>query len=396
MRGFLRRIGFSLIAVSLLCSAYTVVAADEASSSFKMGGYSLKAGNVFAAYQMFEAAARLEPANRKYSSKLREVGKLASIRAESIAHDYMDKKPSIVDRTPLKEAKTWFEAAIKYDPSNSSASKALADLNASISAAAQSARQVTEAVKLGNAVNAEGALANLARFRSVVPEIESAEKELKAVRLAESAKVEWSKRFRINAIDDLDKAQRAASPDNTYVQAIAKQVKGDIAEFVVREAPTSPSSLKETIRALDIAHNALAVDPTNATALRMKVEQTSRLSHLLLDEDPTIASTSSPSNAARVRLEVLRHYERWAGADARAADEAKVAANKAYPGVRIRLIVESEQDCGVSHNEELVEKVRRSLGQVAAISEIGAALTFRLKKLTCSSSDVPMLNVQQV
>ena len=124
-----------LVAATLLSSALHVDAANDAKSYYKSGDKLLKSGNVFEAYRDLQAAVQREPSNRKYQAKLQEAAKAVSTQTESLARDSLNKD--------FSQAKTLFEAALSYDPTNSSASEGLAELSGRISIASSAARQAT-------------------------------------------------------------------------------------------------------------------------------------------------------------------------------------------------------------------------------------------------------------
>jgi tetratricopeptide (TPR) repeat protein len=384
---FPRRLLRPLTAVALIILQFAH-ASDDAKSQFKAGDALRKSGQLFAAYQALAAAVKSDPSNRKYAAKLQEVGKLASVQAVSLGQDSL--------RTNLKEAESWLQAALVYDPSNASAASALADLNARIVAAKQNAESLIEAIKHGQTDRAERTLSDISRFKDVVPELAVAERELAADRSAESAKVAWAQRDQTSALGDLTKANQLASSDNTYVYQTSRDVRSAIVDFILQDAPSATLSLKDTVRMLHLVDSALSVEPSNATALKLRNEQVSRLASIVFDSNPAERSATSQSNAARIRLESFRLYEKWIADDARFIPQAQSTRSAAYPAVRLRLIIDPAPNCDANNQTGKVnDALRHSLGSVIAFIDGKSDLTIRLKQISCSSVDQPMTNMQQ-
>jgi tetratricopeptide (TPR) repeat protein len=375
-----------LIAATLLSSLPAVNAANDAKSYFKSGDKLLKAGQVFEAYKDLETAVQRDPSNRKYHAKLQEAAKLASARTESLARDASNKD--------FAQVKTLFEGALRYDPTNSSASQGLAELNAKVSSASSVARQTLDAIERGDTEHAEGILANLSKFRGLIPELESAARELRADRVVEEAQSAWSRHDSLNALKEVREAEELASQGNLYVPRVAHGVRQGIADFILQSAPVSPSSLKEIVRALEFAEYALSVDSENAGAIKIKMEEVPKLV-ALLQSDQHVSPAASPNTAARIRMEILRRYQKWISSDPSLISQGETAVKAAYPALRARLIVDPSQNCDGVHNAEVLEAINHSLGRVAVLSDSDGDMTIHVKKVTCSSSDVPMDNVQQ-
>jgi S1-C subfamily serine protease len=378
---------FMLVAAVLLIVG-TGWAADESKQHFNSGEKLLAAGKPFEAYYEFLAASHLKPSNRKYASKLLEAGKAASIRADTVAQESL--------QTDIKQAQVWFAQALSYDPSNSSAAQHMAELDRSISVARDTARNTISMVRRGDTAHSEGVLSNLTRFRPVIPEIDLAEDELRADRTLERAQSEWTQRDRINALRDVEQAEHMASADNTYVRDAARKLRTDVADFIVREIPSQPTSLMETVHALQLADTALSVDNANPAAIKLKMDEATNLRKLIFERLQDSFS-ATPANSARIALEILRRYEKWINSDDRFASEGEKLTKAAYPALQVRLVVSDFDNCeGAPSKDQVIAAVRQALGRVARLSESNADATIRLKKITCSGSDVPTDNVQQV
>src|SRR5579862_2777721 len=289
MRVTVGRISGCLVALVLLLSGQSLLAADDAKVYFKAGEDLLAGGKPFEAYQDLQAASRLQPLNRKYASKLQEAGKLASSHADTLGQEALQKD--------LKEAKQWFEAAIRYDSSNAVALQHLKDLDRSISTAQEMVSRTIVDIKRGDTAHTEGILSNQVRYRSLVPEIELAEKELRANRMLEQARSEWARRDRIDALRDIQQAELEASPDNTYVRDTAKKIRADIANFILNEIPGTPVSLEDTIHALDLADSALLVDNTNGAAIKLKMDHSQKVAPWVFNRVQNLPSATHADSA---------------------------------------------------------------------------------------------------
>src|SRR5690349_11210266 len=95
-------------------------AENQAKVHMKSAETLLKDGKPFEAYQEADAAVHLDPNNKKYREKLSQIGHAASQLAEAKARERMGSDP--------QDARTWLEAALRYDGSNLSASQALSIL----------------------------------------------------------------------------------------------------------------------------------------------------------------------------------------------------------------------------------------------------------------------------
>src|SRR5262249_25331396 len=90
---------------------------NGAKDYFKSGEKLLKAGQVFEAYGAFQAAAKRDPSKKKYAAKMNDAGKAAAVRAQERGHAALE--------TDMAEARIWFQAAVGYDNTSSSAAQAL-------------------------------------------------------------------------------------------------------------------------------------------------------------------------------------------------------------------------------------------------------------------------------
>ena len=212
--------------------------------------------------------------------------------------------------------------------------------------------------------------------------------------MVEMARSAWSRQDSLSALKEVKEAEESAARDNSYVPRVARTIRQSIADFILKSAPVSPSGLKETIRSLEVAENAISVDPENAAAVKIKMEEVPKLV-TLLHNNQLVTSASSENSAARIRMEILRRYQKWISSDPSLASQAQAATTAAYPALRVRVITDPSHNCDAMHDMEILEAVRHSLGRVAMLSDDNGQLTIRIKKVNCSSSDVPMDNVQQ-
>ena len=134
----------------VLLGMYSFPAENQAKAHMKSAETLLKDGKPIEAYQEADAAVRLEPNNKKYREKLTQISRAASQLAEAKARERMGSDP--------QDARTWLEAALRYDPSNLSASKTLSALELLISEISKKADQVRELLDSGKLFEGEADL----------------------------------------------------------------------------------------------------------------------------------------------------------------------------------------------------------------------------------------------
>ena len=352
---------------------------------FKSGEALLKAGQPFGAYQRLAAAVQRDPANHKYSRKMQECGKAASLRAETIARTFSE--------TKLKNAIAWFEAAVRYDNSNQAAVKGMSELRGRISAATESAKKIESSAREGNTENANTVLSTLSLYRGLIPEIDSAVREVRAVHTINSAVEEWSHKDRLGALNDIQTALEFASSSNTYVLSSAQQLRTSIADFLVSQAPTD-GSRDNVVRGLQFADSALSVDPNNYTAKKLHERGTAALATFAFD-DNRFSHTSYNTSASRVEIQTLRQYQKWLSSDPRFPSTLAKLQSNAYPAVHVRVDVDPSSSCGALDSATVSDTVRQALGNIAVLGDKGD-VTFSLNKLNCALTDIPTQNVQSV
>src|SRR5207237_211282 len=135
--------------------------------------------------------------------------------------------------------------------------------------------------------------------------------------------------------------------------------------------------LKEIVRALEFAEYALSVDSENAGAIKIKMEEVPKLV-ALLRSDQHVIPTTSPNTAARIRMEILRRYQKWISSDPSLISQGETAVKAAYPALRARLIVDPSQNCEGVHNAEVLEAINHSLGRVAVLSDSDGDMTIHV------------------
>jgi len=371
--------------VAILFAASAVEAINYAKVYFAEGNKLLAAGKPVEAYQEFQAALKVEPSNHKFQAKLVEAGKLAAAD--------VDKRGEAALAINLQEAKTCFEAALKYDPANESASQHLSALDLRISDARETAKKIIGEIKRGDTAHSEGRIANLKLFRSFVPDIELAERELGANRAVEAAKAGLAQHDKSACLKNIEEAERLASVDNGYVRDTAQQLRTDIANDIIKEAPQAPTSFDDLLRALKAADDALGIDKSNPGATKIRSDDTPKLTSLVFQR---VDGLGTKPQTARAGLELLSRYQSWVSADDTFVQRAEKLSKAAYPAIQIRVVISKGDNCDSTRTDAVLTSMRQSLGRIARVSDSVGEIAVHLDHLSCSVSDVPVGDVQRV
>ncbi|HLG13185.1 MAG TPA: hypothetical protein VJH03_01510 [Blastocatellia bacterium] len=133
--------------IVLMSHGVTVRGQMRPKDHYKDGEKLLKQNQVYDAFQEFSQAAKLEPANKKYQTKLTEVGKVASVRAEAEARQEANVRPHMI--------LLWLRRAVEYDPSNASAAEWLIRVRNDVDRASRKAAEAQDALNRGDLQVAE-------------------------------------------------------------------------------------------------------------------------------------------------------------------------------------------------------------------------------------------------
>jgi hypothetical protein len=134
---------------------------SSAKDSYKRGESELRQNRITEAYASFALAAGAEPGNKKYHSKLVQVGRIASKVVEEKATAQLETDP--------KSAEVWLTSALMYDPANASAVGELANLNGKIGSANETARKAMQAADAGDLSLARKLVDSVSLYRDFIP-----------------------------------------------------------------------------------------------------------------------------------------------------------------------------------------------------------------------------------
>lgn len=362
----------------------------KAKDHFKKGEDLLKVHLLYAAYEEFAQASQSEPKSKKYTNRLRDVGKLASRQVEADARKQMVENP--------REAEKGLQRAIRYDSSNSSAMEGLATVRMTIAAVTEAIGRAESTLHGGNLT---GALEIIKPLLSKIgfPEIHSLANELSAAAKVDAAKVLFDKSNYEEALDKISSAEKEA-PNSEFITGLTRKVKSEFASRLVRQASDLPSQTPgDLIKKIAFAQKALRAEPGNHEAGEGAKNASVLLADMLLGQKrfgmvPLAASTPS---TARISLERLQSVEEWIGIDSRFSREKKEAESLAYPALAVRLIIADLGKCSqIVSKESIKEVVRESLGRIANFVESEPDVTLNLNSLSCSMTDVPRQQVLPV
>src|ERR1700737_1068539 len=152
---------------------------NQAKTHIKNAEALLKDGKPFEAYQEADAAVHLDPNNKKYHEKLNQIGRAASQMAEAKGREKMASDP--------QDARTWLQGALRYDPSNLSASQALSAFQLLLTEVSKKVQLAKSYLDAGKLSDAEILLSSIKLYRTVDPEIDSLEKGVASERHADMA-----------------------------------------------------------------------------------------------------------------------------------------------------------------------------------------------------------------
>jgi hypothetical protein len=373
-------ISFALVFVLLSASSFPPE--NQAKTDMKNAEMLLKDGKPFEAYQEANVAVHLEPKNKKYYEKLLQIGRAASLLAEAKAREKMASDP--------QDARTWFEAALRYDPSNLSASQALSAfklLLAEVSTKVQLGREYLDNGKLRDA---EELLDSIKVYRNVVPEIASLEKGVVAERHAETADALWgsgSMELAVRELATIDSSSIAP----LYVKTKSAEMRKKFSDYYVAEALTAPATTPGQLLAkAQVLNKAIEVNPPNPEALKMKSMVVDALGGMLPSDRSTSETTKLSPSAARVSLEELDLMER------EVKDEPKLSLQKvalkslAYPLVRVKLAVNLPTGCSSSIDPKMFESVvSTAIAPIAVLEDRNWDVSLVVRDITCSETDIP-------
>ena len=370
------------LSMFVLLSASGFPPENQAKNHIKNAETLLKNDKPFEAYQEAAAAVRLEPNNKKYHERLIQIGRAASQVAEAKAHEKMASDP--------QDARTWFEAAIRYDPSNRSASQALSAFELFLTEVSKKAQLVKEYLDAGKLPDAEKLLNSIKVYGNAIPEIDSLEKGVVAERHADTANALWGSGDTELAVRELITAD-SSSIVPLYVKTKSAELRKKFSDYYVAEASTAPASTPgELLSKAQLVNKAIEVSPANSEALKMRSAVVDDLGGMFPRDGSADDSVRPSARAARVQLEELLLLEKEVKDDPKLLLRKASLKSLAYPMIRVKLKVGAPSGCGSLLDAGTFEKVFSAvIGPVAVLDDRNWDVTLTIRDISCSQTDVP-------
>jgi S1-C subfamily serine protease/tetratricopeptide (TPR) repeat protein len=355
-------------------------------ADFEMAEELIKSGEVVEASIYYCKASAQDPKNSKYQKKCRETSKAASILDEAQGRQEMSRDPA--------KAETLLRDSSNFDPSNRTASEALAALTEKIQAAKTVVYDALDLIQKGQLDDAGARLASVNLYKTSLAFYHHAEEALDVSRKAVAAQTLFRQGNAAKAIELLTEAERSYPSD--FIHSISKQVRHDVEEDKLRAAMALPAEtpLKriERIRALE---QAVKIDPTNPHGTSLLDGDISDFTAFLLaiTDEPH----PRPTSAARISLERLRIIQDWAHNNSQFQQGQKSARAQAYPASRVRVVVDDTDECSTVVTKDSVRSaLQESLSPFAIVDDQKPDFILRLFGVACSAVDVPRDGVQKV
>jgi len=173
-----------------------------------------------------------------------------------------------MNRDPVK-ADILIRDSLRLDPSNRSASEALASLTANIQAAKTIVDAALALIEKGEIDGAAAArLRSVDLYKPSLAAYHQAEERLETSRKAVAAQTLFREGDAIKAIELVTQAEQSYSSE--FTRSISKQIRHDVSEDRLRSAMSLPSETPlqrmHRIRALE---RAVQIDPTNPHAMSL-------------------------------------------------------------------------------------------------------------------------------
>jgi S1-C subfamily serine protease len=355
---------------------------------YKRGEELLKQNEVLLAYHEFKLAASSDSSSKKYQRKLVEVGKQASRVAEGEAHKFTTSEPAICEQ--------WLERAVQYDSTNDTAAHELSSIREAIRVARSRAEETKQLLDKGDIQAAGDLLNSLLPVKSAIPDFQDLEKELSGVRTAMEAETNLEKHLYKQAMYEIEEAQREA-PSCTFVSDVNKRVRRAESENTLPDPNQfSSGSMSDLIHMLQLTDYSLRVDESNDHAKQMRQSASKQLADLLFGA-PSNSSSSQPFTNPRISLERLSIAAPWIQQDSRFTSAKTALEAQAYPFLNVRVEIEDSTNCPSDINHEAIRQtILEGLGHLAKADREDWTLTFRVKSLSCSQTEVPKQSIQQV
>jgi hypothetical protein len=372
----------------VLLGTYSFPPGDNpAKAHMKSAETLLKEGKAFEAYQEAYAAVHLDPNNKKYREKLSQIGHAASQLAETKARERMGSDP--------QDARTWLQAALRYDASNLSASQALSALELQLNEASKKADQVKVLLDSGKLSEGETLLDSIVKYKGAVSSIVSLQAGIASERHLNTAETLWTSGQREDAVRELSTAESSSNVP-LYVRSKSEELRKKFADYYVAQASEAPANTPgELLTKARLVNKAIDVNRANPQALKMKSTMADALG-TMFPADRGKGVSSRPSAAiARVRLEEVAFLEREMRDDPKLISQKTALNSLAYPLVRVKLNIGAASGCGAMLDDKLFEKVGSvALAPVAAFDDQNWDVSVSVREIACSQADVPRQSEQ--
>jgi S1-C subfamily serine protease len=345
------------------------------------------------AFLEFRRAHHLDLGNKRYERRMRDVGTPLSKDAESIARQ-------AAQAGDLPQATAGLERAVEYDPTNSDATRLLSELRAlgpQLNLRLDKARQQLRA---GDVNNAQKEIQELRRYRTAIPLLGEVDRELGVVRRLEEAASVWEANGSEQSALQVSALQKEA-PANDYAQTLARKVRKNASDRILRTAAGSKgstlSAIGEAVRSADVA---LELDPESEAARQARAAYVHSLWEAY--RAPGSFVGSSGRWAGRLRLETLGALEpRLSGQPGYETERAR-ALKEAFPAVAVRVAVGTDTQTCTSRpgmpnvSQAVLDAASQAPTPISTIDERQPDLTFTFKRLSCSVTDIPRQSIQPV
>ena len=362
-------------------------AENQAKVHMKSAETLLKDGKPFEAYQEADAAVHLDPNNKKYREKLSQIGHAASQLAEAKARERMGSDP--------QDARTWLEAALRYDGSNLSASQALSILELQVSEASKKADQVKGLLDSGKLSEGEALLNSIANYKGAIPSIVSLQAGVTSERHLNTAETLWGSGHAEDAIRELSNAE-SSSTVPVYVKSKSEELRRKFSDYYVTQASAAPVKTPgELVTKAQLVNKAIEVNRTNPEALRMKTALADALGAMFPTEHGQGLSSRPSAPRARVELEEVGFLEKEMKDDPNLLSQKTALNSLAYPLVRVKLNIGAASGCGAVLDAKFFEKVGNvAISPVAAVDNENWDVSVSVRDISCSQTDVPRQSEQ--
>jgi len=370
----------------ILLSAPFAFAQNTPKDHYKRGEELLKQGQVFAAYDEFKSAAVSDSSSKKYQKKLAQIGELASRAAQDESHKYVVLNPATYEQ--------WLERATQYNSANDSAAQELASIREEIRAAASKAHEAEELLDKGEVQQANVLLSSVRRFMPALPEFRYLDEKMSAVTIAKKAETDLDNGDYKLAMAEVDQAQSKA-PNCPFVLSVRSKVRHAESDSVLQTSKQySSGSMSDLVQVLKLTDYALIVYAGNERAKELRKSASQQLADLVLGQN------NNPAQAVtgpRISLERLSIAEPWIQEDSRFKSTMANLIARSYPALRVRFEIEEPANCPAVVNQDAIKQdILEGFGHIAKADREDWTLTFRVKALLCSQTDVPKQSVQQV